>query len=359
MKRKLTFLIVLIIAMVSNLLSCKEDATTLSPTKVYLDLPETPYQYMGGSSDLATLGRVLFYDTRLSVNNAISCGTCHKQGLAFSDNVSFSRGFENRLTLRNSLPIQNLGGGIFTFGLPPSLFWDGREKFLQSMVLKPIVNHVEMGMNNMSDIAQRVRSIPYYPELFNKAFGSTEITSTLIASALAAFTGSIMSNNTRFDRAQSHQASLNGLEAQGKDLFFNKYNCNSCHQSQMLNGYEQGGGFINIGLDMNYSDNGLGALNHNPADNGKFKIPNLRNITLTAPYMHDGRFTTLNQVLDHYSHNIQNHPNLDSRLKDSNNQAMKMNISNQEKTAIIAFLGTLTDYTMITDPKFSNPFKTK
>jgi cytochrome c peroxidase len=130
----------------------------------------------------------------------------------------------------------------------------------------------------------------------------------------------------------------------------------------VLNGYQRGGGttpgFINIGLDLNYADNGVGALNGNAADNGKFKIPNLRNVALTAPYMHDGRFATLDAVLEHYSHNIMNHPNLDSRLKDGN-QAKQMNISDNDKTAIIAFLNTLTDYTMITDPKFSSPFITK
>ena len=346
----------LALAMASCLAACQEDCSTLNPTRLYLDLPEQPYNYNNAQPDMATLGRVLFYDTRLSVNNAVSCGTCHKQALAFSDNVAFSRGFENRITSRNSLPIQNLGSS-FGFGLQPSLFWDGREKFLQSMVLKPIVNHVGMGMDDINDIARRVQGLGYYEELFEKAFGTTERSASQIAMALAAFTGSIMSFDTKFDRYMAGTGSLNGQEMLGRNLFFEKYNCNSCHQTQSLNGYEQGGGFVNIGLDMTYADNGLGALNHDPADNGKFKIPNLRNITLTGPYMHDGRFATLNQVLDHYSSGIQTHPNLDPRLLGDNHQAMRMNISPQEKEAIIAFLGALTDVTMITDPRFSNPFR--
>jgi cytochrome c peroxidase len=200
--------------------------------------------------------------------------------------------------------------------------------------------------------------LPYYAELFNDAYGSTDVDIDKISTALASFTGSIVSQNTRFDKFRMGVATLSGLELQGKNLFFTKYNCNSCHQSEFLNGYEIGGGFVNIGLNADYIDNGLGTISGSTADNGKFKIPNLRNIALTAPYMHDGRFETLDEVLDHYSHGIANHPNLDGRLKSPNNNApMLMNIPEQEKGAIIAFLNTLTDYAMITDPKFSSPFK--
>lgn len=357
MKKYNYFVAAILSVIVINVSSCHDDGSRLTPSSVSLDLPSTPYQYSFGSSEVATLGRVLFYDTRLSVNNAVSCATCHKQAIAFSDDDAFSRGFENRVTSRNTLPIQNLGGGFMSFGNPPELFWDGREKFLNSMVLKPIMNHVEMGMNDMNSVVERVKTLPYYNDLFLDAFGSAEIDANKIASALATFTGSIESHQTRFDNYMSNRIMLNGLELQGKNLFFDKYNCNSCHQTQMMNGYQVGGGFINIGLDINYVDNGLGALTKNTADNGKFKIPNLRNVSLTGPYMHDGRFETLSEVLDHYSSGIQNHPNLDARLKNTQNQALILNIPKQEKEAIIAFLNTLTDYQMITDPKFSNPFK--
>ncbi len=371
MKTKRVFLGILLSGLVVTFFSCsKEDSTNPTidnPTTTYLDLPKQPYDYVTSSfvfqsNDLPTLGRVLFYDTHISVNNSVSCASCHKQSLAFSDNVAHSKGFENQLTHRNALPIQNLQFG--TSG-PPALFWDGREKFLQTMVLKPIVNHVEMGMGDLNMVVKKVKAMPYYAELFQKAYGTTDIDINRIATALSSFTGAIVSFNTRFDNFNQNQTRLSGIEEQGRNLFFNTYNCNSCHQTQQLNGYQSGGGnpdaigFINIGLDQNYADNGLGDLTHNAADNGKFKIPNLRNIAFTAPYMHDGRFATLDAVLEHYSHGIVNHPNLDSRLKTSANQAKEMNISSNDKVALIAFLNTLNDYSVMTDPKFSNPFKNR
>jgi cytochrome c peroxidase len=371
MKIKIILPFIFLGAIIFIVASCKKDTqNTAKPATVYLDLPAIPYQYNSGNPDnMVTLGRVLFYDTHLSINGAISCASCHKQQLGFSDNVALSSGYENKLTTRNALPIQDISsGGNILFGGggdPTSLFWDGRETFLPSMVLDPMVNHVEMGMDNVNAVVARIKNLPYYTDLFNKAFDSSlnsgnNITVNSIATALAAFVGSITTTNTRFDLYNQGIGSLSGIEMQGMDLFFNKYNCNSCHQTKVaVNGYQMGGGFVNIGLDEVYADNGLGALDKNPADNGKFKIPNLRNVALSAPYMHDGRYATLNDVLEHYSSGIANHPNLDARLRDANGQPRKMNISDQEKTAIIAFLNTLTDYTTITDPKYSSPFKVK
>lgn len=370
MKLKTSSLAVIILVTAAGFFSCnKDDCNSIKPVTSVLGLPETPYQYNSsfGSNQLATLGRVLFYDNHLSVNNSIACASCHKQSLAFSDSKNLSSGFGNQLTKRNSLPIQNLGSNSFSFGIAfnsVALFWDGREKFLSTMVLKPIVNHVEMGMGDLTSIVNKVKGAPYYNQLFMDAFNSSDVDIDKIARALSSFVSSISSSNTRFDNSNRGITQLNALETQGKALFFDTYNCNSCHQTQVITGgYQQGGGngtevgFVNIGLDVNYSDNGLGALNGNSADNGRFKIPSLRNISLTGPYMHDGRFGTLDQVLEHYSHNIKNHPNLDTRLKGTNSLPKEMNISAQDKTALIAFLNSLTDFSMITDPKFSNPFK--
>jgi cytochrome c peroxidase len=251
-----------------------------------------------------------------------------------------------------------MGGGVFGFN-NPSLFWDGRATFLPAMVLMPITNHVEMGMSDMNGIVEKVKSLKYYEDLFLNAFGAANVDGDKIASALSSFVSSIGSGNTRFDQARAGQVQLNALEEQGRNLFFNKYNCNSCHQTEQANGYEMGGGFVNIGLDAVYTDKGRQNVSNDVADNGKFKIPNLRNISLTGPYMHDGRFATLDQVLDHYSQGISGSPALDPRLKDLNGNPMRMNISTQEKSALKAFLGTLTDYKMITDPKYSNPFAAK
>ena len=359
MKTKSILLAVIVSVLIISYNACKKDDSATNATTNYLDLPAVPYHYdMGISTDeIITLGRVLFYDKHLSVNNSISCGSCHKQAAAFSDISASSTGFESRITSRNTPPIQNLGFGAFS--MPPSLFWDGREKFLLNMVLKPILNHVEMGMNDMEAIVTRVKALPYYKDLFVSAFGSDEVTINKIANALSSFTGSISSVNTKFDMSRFGQTTLNGLEAYGKSLFFSKYDCSSCHQEEFTNPYQVGGGFVNIGLDVNYKDNGVGALTGNPADNGKFKIPDLRNVALTAPYMHDGRFATLDQVLEHYSHGIADHPNLDQRLRAASGSPKRMNITAEEKTALIAFLNTLTDFRSVTDVRFSDPFRIK
>ena len=370
MKTKLIRSFFIIAGLSLTFFACKKMEEGLTPQPVSLELPATPYDYStfinggniistGVDNDIATLGRVLFYDTHLSINNSISCGSCHKQAIAFSDNVKFSAGFQNHPTLRNTLPIQNVTNqGMFGFS-NPSLFWDGRSTFLPTMVLLPVTNHVEMGMSNVNAIVEKVKSLSYYDQLFVKAFGSSDINVQNVATALSSFVSSIFSGNTRFDRFNNNLVQLSGIENQGKDLFFNKYNCNSCHQTQQLNGYETGGRFVNIGLEADYIDEGHQNVTNLPEDNGKFKIPNLRNITLTGPYMHDGRFSTLGQVLDHYSHGIANSPALDPRLRDASGQPMRMNISEQEKTALIAFMNTMTDFSMITDIKYSNPFKSK
>lgn len=379
---KITRLFSLLAAMAVLSYACSPDETELkSPS---LDLPEIPYAYGIGDNDhLPTLGRVLFYDKQLSVNNSVSCSSCHKQNLAFADNVAFSRGFENRLTSRNSMPIQNLGTGFGFFepgsssSLPKPgsendqflpggffggefLFWDGRESNLQSMVMKPIGNHVEMGIRDMDDLNQKLSSVPYYNDLFLKAFGSEEVTSEKVAEALSSFLRTITSTQTKFDKSMFGDSSsqLTALEIAGRELFLTTYDCNACHQIQNPHGYLFAGTFSNIGLDAQYADGGLQGVTNRPEDAGKFKIPSLRNVALTAPYMHDGRFNTLDEVLNHYSEGIADNQNLDERLKNGG-APMRMAIPDQDKKAIIAFLNTLTDYEMITDPKFSNPFKAR
>jgi cytochrome c peroxidase len=345
--------------------SCTTDESSLQT--VTLDLPETPYRYNVGSNDhLPTLGRVLFYDRQLSVNNSVSCSSCHKQESAFADNVAFSKGFDSRDTRRNSMPIQDLAGVGFLgdivfnnrdfFPVFTQLFWDGRENNLGSMVLRPIVNHVEMGVRDLDELNSKISSIPRYNDLFQNAFGSPEVTTDKVATALSSFLMSITSKRTKFDKFMRQQTTLTDVELQGQDLFFNTYDCNQCHQLQDTHGYIFAGTFANVGLDANPEDKGLGAVTMMNSDNGKFKIPSLRNVELTAPYMHDGRFETLEEVIDHYSEGIQNDPNLDPRLK-SFGQPMRMDIPESDKKAIIAFLKTMTDSEMVTDPKFSNPFK--
>jgi cytochrome c peroxidase len=371
----------------------------MNAVETKLELPDTPFSYnVSGTNDhLPTLGRVLFYDPRMSLNNSVSCASCHKQSLAFSDNAKFSRGFENKITTRNSMPIQNIISNTFGVNFAPdkkdtlivivpspqgsympgvplpvvmteqgpaipptSLFWDGRESELEVMVTKPIMNHIEMGVHDLETLATKLSAIPEYKTLFAKAFGKEEFTSRNISLGLSAFLLSIRSTQSKFDKSVlpirsssfiniDHQQ-LSATEELGRQLFFNKFNCNTCHEAN---------GFADIGLDGVLKDQGMSSVTGNPKDAGKFKIPSLRNVELTRPYMHDGRFKTLEEVIDHYSNGIANSANLDSRLKGADGRAKQMNISALEKKSIVAFLNTLTDREMISDPKLSNPFKAK
>lgn len=380
--KKITLSVSLFVAFAATVLySCKKDKTidtVNSGKEMVLDLPETPYTYYQkmristlNADQKATLGRVLFYDKQLSLNNSVSCASCHKQAFAFADDVAFSKGFENMLTHRNSMPIQNLfsrhmvSSDPVTAGSQFGLFWDSRELSLMSMVLKPVANHVEMGIDNIDMLPAKLSALPYYKKLFNDAFGTEEITVDRIRQGITMFVSSIVTDNSRFDQnlaldSMGFSRTLSGkgmsaLEMVGYNLFIGKYNCASCHN--VLPGGYTGTLFMDIGLDESYTDLGIGTISRNPNQNGTFRIPNLRNVALTAPYMHDGRFKTLEEVIDHYSKGIKNSPNLDDRLRDDKKKPMKMNITNDDKRAIIAFLNTLTDYEMITDPKFSDPFK--
>ena len=362
--------------------ACSPDDETALKT-AYPELPAIPYPYKVGTNDhIPTLGRVLFYDKQLSINNSIACASCHKQELAFADNVRFSRGFENRLTTRNSMPIQNLKLGFDSIGFviddsrfsPTSsflpfnfnaLFWDGRETSLKSMVLKPIGNHVEMGIRKMDGLTQKLSTVPYYKDLFIKAYGTEEITTQRIADALSSFLITITSKQSRPEFSNiadlgfvGETTPLTPIENKGRNLFFDTYDCNACHQIQSPHGYVLAGTFSNIGLDVRYADSGLAGVSQKAEDNGKFKIPSLSNVALTAPYMHDGRFETLDEVLDHYSEGIADNPNLDTRLR-RNGQPLRMSIPDVDKKAIIDFLKTMTDHDMVSDPKFSNPFKAR
>jgi cytochrome c peroxidase len=309
----------------------------------------------------ATLGRVLFYDTKLSLNNTVSCASCHHQDKAFTDGQALSAGFEGRITSRSAMAICN----PITQN---NLFWDSRSSNVKDLVLRPVQNHVEMGMDNMDRLVAKLNKTTYYQNLFNNAFGSSEITADKIADALSMFVASITTSdrvNTR-DVAGQPLATFTALEQTGHNLF--QQNCASCHSGANLiaddgpsGGYGGGSsngifgsnsdkkGATNIGLDLNYADNGVG--------DGNFKIPSLRNIMLTAPYMHDGRFKSLNEVLNFYTSGIKNHTHLDTKFKSVNGGVQRIVLSSIEKEAVIAFLKTLTDTKMTTDPKFSNPFK--
>lgn len=346
--------------------SCKKNKqpASIPSGEVYLDLPETTDEYYVHSNSTvntkATIGRVLFYDTHLSLNNSVSCATCHKQELAFADDVAFSNGFENRPAGRNTPPIQNLSDVVpskaFTGNSTP-LFWDGRERNILNLVARPISNHVEMGMD-LNELPDKLSNIGYYNDLFKEAYGDATISTYRISECISFFMCAMTANHTRFDDYMNEGESvLNAIELQGLHLFHTTYKCSNCHNLEP--GSYIAEDFIDIGLDAEYKDKGAGAITRLDEDNGTFKTPNLRNVAVTAPYMHDGRFSSLRDVLDHYSKGIKNSQNLSDKLKDDDGKPMHMNISDQDKEAIIAFLNTLTDHELLTDSKFSNPFKVK
>jgi cytochrome c peroxidase len=216
-----------------------------------------------------------------------------------------------------------------------------------------------MGMESPDKLVAKIGAASYYSELFKNAYGTNEVTQAKISDAITQFLCSMVSANSKFDKGEDNNfANFNALEKRGHDLFFsNDAKCSQCHTGSNFSapdfpGGEYGSpeikGTANIGLDIIYKDNGK--------SNGQFRIPSLRNIALTAPYMHDGRFTSLDQVVEHYNSGVQNHRNLDPKLLGSNGNPQRLNLSEIDKMALVAFLRTLTDESLITDKKFSDPF---
>ena len=196
----------------------------------------------------------------------------------------------------------------------------------------------------------------YYQELFKLYYNDDVIDIDRISSCLSSFVNSIRASNSKFDMVNMGMTSFTALEQQGRELFFNVYPCGSCH-SLSSGGYNtQPVKFSNIGLDVTSTDPGRFGVTHEQSDEGKFKIPSLKNIALTAPYMHDGRLVNLSDVLIHYSNGIKNHQNLDSKLKNSSGEPLKLDITASQKEALIAFLSTLTDNSMLSNPYYSDPF---
>ncbi|MBI3237651.1 MAG: cytochrome-c peroxidase [Flavobacteriia bacterium] len=355
--------------------SCKKAEITpysesLSDTPT---LPEVPYDYLSVdfpasfdspplnfisslspdnpiTNEGVALGRVLFYDKNLSLNKHVSCASCHSQQHAFSDTKSFSTGLYGGQTTRNSM-------SIFNTRFSNRFFWDQRAQGVENQVVMPIQNHLEMDMT-LDSLANRLATVNYYPQLFQNAFGSTEINADKISKALAQFVQSLVSYKSKFDKGyETNFVNFSQLERDGMNLYNSgAINCNHCHTT--VNFYTNQS-LVN-GLDEVYADQGLGTLTGDPQDNGKFKVPSLRNIAVSGPYMHDGRFKTLEEVVEHYNSGIKAHPNLDDRLAAdgmTGGPPKRYNMTDYQKKSLVAFLKTLTDYEFLYDKRFSNPFK--
>jgi cytochrome c peroxidase len=311
------------------------------------------------------LGRRLFYDPRLSGTNTVSCSTCHLQHLAFTDGKRTAMGVSGEPLDFNSMSLVNLLWG------PPRFFWDGRAASLEEQAQIPIQHPDEMAQD-LDELTEELGEDDTYRELFDLAYG--EISSTTIAAALASFQRTLVSANSRYDQFLRGEITLSDQEEMGRKLFMahpdakasqRGANCIDCHSQFLTSGFSTGfDGFMNNGLDSEENlPAGLQEVTGRPEHRGLFKVPTLRNIALTAPYMHDGRFDTLEQVLIHYDEGIQMSSTLsplimeaDNLLENSENR-ISLNLTAEEKESIIAFLHTLTDWEFVESEQFADPFE--
>ena len=291
------------------------------------------------------LGKKLFSDKILSGNGTISCAHCHRLQEAFSHSLPFSEGANGIFGDRNSMPLFNLA-----WNFDERFAWDGNDFSLEHQAFEPVSNPIEMN-GNWKNIEKRLNNHDSYPNLFKMAFGTSTIDSVLITKAIAQFERTLISGNSKFDQFLLGQVSLTPEEQNGFDVFMDeaKGDCFHCHGSNN-NPLWTDNKFHNNGLDTSFSDLGLGAVTGDPADNGKFKTPSLRNLTFTSPYMHDGRFATIEEVINHYSEGLQNSLTIDPLMKKVNQGGV--NLSEKDKADLKAFLLTLTDLDFINNPDF-------
>ena len=309
------------------------------------------------------LGRHLFYEKKLSRNNTTSCGSCHQQSLAFTDGLKKSIGLYGDTVRRASMTISNLLW-------EDKFFWDARAKTLREQALMPIQDHLEMDLT-LPEAIERLESDTLYQQLFCNAYGITkDFESGQIAEAITNFELALLSTNSKYDQYLSGTAVLTPTEEQGRQLFVTHPlpgavrggNCGDCHNPILTNGFLGPTGMKNNGLDreQDQTDPGYEDVTLSPNDKAKFKTMNLRNIELTGPYMHDGRFATLEDVMDHYNEHVEWSPTIDPLMFASNNfdtTSLKLGLLPFEKDAIVAFLRTLTDTSFINNPMFSDPFE--
>jgi cytochrome c peroxidase len=351
----------------------------------YLDLPDIPDDYTVNfpahlrnaglfprpvERDRAVLGRVLFYDKKLSKDGTIACASCHKQELGFSDDAALSKGVYDRSTDRNSIALSSVSNFSAYYGTDLNgsqairFFWDNRAETAAKQSRGSLTNVKEMDMQ-MDEVVAAVQSQPYYEPLFKKAYGDFNVTEDRVTDAISNFVNAMGSYQSKFDEEAAkiaanysnnytNFAGFNSQQNRGLQIYQN--NCASCHspimgRPMLFN--------ANNGLDAvtNPNDKGVGAITGLTGDDGTFKVPTLRNVALTAPYMHDGRFKTLEEVVEHYSSGVKAHPNLHKNLQSNNNAPKHLNLSNDDKQALIAFLHTLTDPQVQADARFSDPFK--
>jgi len=304
--------------------------------------PEMTFDVTGNPITIngVALGKKLFYEGKLSRNNTISCGFCHIQEYAFTHHGhNVSHGIDDRLGIRNAPPIQNMA-------FLKNYTWDGVSHNLDERSLVPITTDFEMD-SSLPEAVGKLNADSNYKKMFKAAFGDENITGDRVLKAISQFMATLVSADSKYDRMKKGTAVFTNEENQGMSLFQNK--CASCHSGEMFTDES----YRNTGMYYNpqFDDRGRYRVTLDWNDNMKFRVPSLRNVEYTAPYMHDGRFYTLDAVLNFYSENVENQPNLDPLLKQNGHIGIPMN--SQEKQYIIAFLRTLSDQSFITNPKFA------
>jgi len=284
------------------------------------------------------LGRALFYEPMLSRNNIVSCASCHSQYTAFTHvDHALSHGIEDKIGTRNSPALMNLAW--------QQLFmWDGAVNHLDVQALAPIANPVEMD-ENISNVVKKLQHTKHYPKLFYKAFGDSVITGEHTLKALSQFMLTLVSHNSKYDSVMRKEAEFTAQENNGYLLF--KKNCAACHTEPLFtnNSFKSNG----LPIDTTLNDYGRYGITKNVKDSLKFKVPSLRNIEFSYPYMHDGRFKKLSEVLKHYTTGVQHNQALSEELQ------KPINLSSNERVDIVAFLLTLTDRSFLFNPNFSYP----
>lgn len=345
----LTMRVILVVWLALLILSCKEQEVSNPYQFVIPDnFPESKYSFQNNpiTKEGFELGRMLFYDPILSRDETVSCSSCHQQHVAFADPLHvLSIGVDERVGTRNALPIQNMAFQQF-------FFWDGGVNHLDFVPINAITNPVEFD-ESVGDIVDKLNASSFYKNQFNKAFGEKEVTSQKVLHALSQFMVLMISANSRYDKYIRNEGELLSTQEQRGLLLF-KQNCANCHSTDLFTN----GDFLNNGLDTDENlDEGRARITEFNGDKGKFKVPSLRNVALTDPYMHDGRFNTLKQVLQHYSNGIKTSSTVDNSLFTNNSPGLSL--TEDEQNDIIAFLQTLTDESFIKDKRFSAPLMPK
>lgn len=344
------------------LISCRKDPkiTPVTTTPYVIDYPEIIASYLPPiqipTDNLMTkegveLGRKLFFDELLSGDNTQACASCHIPSASFSDTTAFSLGIDGLLGGRNGPPIVNIGWMT-------KLFWDGRALGAENQALGPVTNPVEMH-DTWPNVASKLQADALYPALFEQVFGTEIIDSTLVTKAIAQFMRTLISGNSPFDKYLNTGVSGWNITDQtaayeGFAIFMDetKGDCFHCH-GDSFNPLWTDNLFHNNGLDATFTDNGLGAFTGNSFDNGKFKTPTLRNLVFTKPYMHDGRFNTLQEVINHYSTGLVASPTIDPLMKHLSTGGSNMNPSDKGK--LLMFLISLSDSSFVNNPAFQDP----